>query len=153
MKDLYVHTINTPVFGSSSTRNIQQKYIYTNDYIYRIQQGLINKKQPIPKPQESKQSKKFSESKKAPKNKKQPIPKALKRTVWHKWIGEEKGKHKCLCCNISDITQFSFHCGHIIAESKGGELNIKNLKPICELCNKSMGSKNMNEFIKLLKNK
>jgi len=105
------------------------------------------------KPQELKQPKKILESKKTPKNKKQYIPKALKRAVWHEWIGEEKGKHKCLCCNISDITQLSFHCGHIIAESKGGELNIKNLKPICELCNKSMGSKNMNEFVKLFKTK
>jgi len=27
-----------------------------------------------------------------------------------------------------------FHCGHVIAEKYGGELNISNLKPICSKC-------------------
>ena len=36
---------------------------------------------------------------------KQIIPKALKISVWNKYIGEEIGKAKCLCCNITDITQ------------------------------------------------
>ena len=42
----------------------------------------------------------------------------------------------------------SFHCGHIIAESKGGELSVNNLKPICQSCNSSMGTQNMDEYIK-----
>ena len=41
----------------------------------------------------------------------------------------------------------SFHCGHIIAESKGGELSVNNLKPICQSCNSSMGTQNMDEYI------
>ena len=42
----------------------------------------------------------------------------------------------------------NFECGHIIPESKGGETTQDNLLPICGLCNKSMATKNMNEFIK-----
>ena len=82
------------------------------------------------------------------KYKKKPIPSTLKRLVWNKWIGEEIGKYKCLCCNVTDINQMSFNCGHIIAECKGGETILKNLKPICQNCNSSMGTLNMDDFMK-----
>ena len=82
------------------------------------------------------------------KKKKKPISSTLKKLVWNTYIGEDIGKTKCLCCKLTFITQLSFNCGHIIAESKGGETIISNLKPICQNCNSSMGSKNMNEFIK-----
>jgi 5-methylcytosine-specific restriction endonuclease McrA len=81
------------------------------------------------------------------KYKKQPIPVPLRRIVWNNWIGEDIGKAKCMCCKLTDITQLTFHCGHILAESKGGELIKDNLKPICQSCNSSMGNKNMDEFI------
>jgi len=80
--------------------------------------------------------------------KKKTIPKALKRMVWDKHIGEDIGKSLCKCCNLTAITQMSFHCGHILAEANGGETNIDNLLPICELCNKSMGTTNLLEFKK-----
>lgn len=82
--------------------------------------------------------------------KKKSIPAVVKRLVWNNWIGEEIGKSKCLCCKITDITQLSFNCGHIIAEKNGGETIVSNLKPICQNCNSSMGTKNMNDFIKSL---
>jgi 5-methylcytosine-specific restriction endonuclease McrA len=84
------------------------------------------------------------------KKRKKPIPATIKRLVWNAHIGEEIGKSKCLCCKITDITQLSFNCGHIIAESSGGELMVSNLMPICQNCNSSMGTKNMKEFMKLL---
>ena len=85
------------------------------------------------------------------KKKKKPISSTIKKLVWNTNIGEEKGKSKCLCCKSTEITQMSFHCGHIIAESNGGETTVSNLKPICQNCNSSMGAKNMNEFMKSLK--
>jgi len=36
------------------------------------------------------------------------------------------------------INVFDFHVGHDVPESKGGELDIQNLKPICARCNLSM---------------
>ena len=86
-----------------------------------------------------------------PKKKKKPISSTIKKLVWNTNIGEEKGKSKCLCCKSTEITQMSFHCGHIIAESNGGDTIVSNLKPICQNCNSSMGSKDMNEFMKSLK--
>jgi hypothetical protein len=85
------------------------------------------------------------------KKKKKPISATVKKLVWNINIGEEIGKSKCMCCNSTDITQMSFNCGHIIAEANGGETIVSNLKPICQNCNSSMGTKNMNDFMKSLK--
>ena len=82
--------------------------------------------------------------------KKKPISKALKIVTWNKCIGEEIGKAKCYCCELTEITQSKFHCGHVLAEVNGGDLHVDNLKPICESCNKSMGIKNMVDFKKQL---
>lgn len=78
---------------------------------------------------------------------KKTIPSTIKRLVWHAYIGEEKGKAKCLCCKTTDITQLSFHCGHIIPEAHGGSVCVENLRPICQNCNSSMGTMNMNDFM------
>lgn len=79
--------------------------------------------------------------------KKKRIPAAIKRLVWNIYVGETIGKTKCMCCNWTDITQSSFHCGHVIAESRGGQITVDNLRPICQNCNSSMGSENMMDFI------
>ena len=84
------------------------------------------------------------------KYKKKSIPLALKKLVWNKYIGEEIGKSKCLCCGLTDISQISFNCGHIVAEVNGGNMCIDNLMPICQNCNSSMGSMNLLEFKKIL---
>lgn len=54
------------------------------------------------------------------KYKKKSIPKTLKVRVWDMYIGIDKQTHKCLCCEVNEISQNSFHAGHVIPESKGG---------------------------------
>jgi hypothetical protein len=76
-----------------------------------------------------------------------PIPLNIKKLVWNKYIGEEIGKAKCYCCRFTDIVQISFHCGHIVSNNNGGNTEVENLRPICQNCNSSIGSKNMNEFM------
>lgn len=80
---------------------------------------------------------------------KQYIPKAMKRLVWDTYIGEDVGKALCTCCNHVYIRQIEFHCGHVVAEANGGQLNIDNLRPICAQCNLSMRTMNMEEFKKM----
>jgi len=82
---------------------------------------------------------------------KTPILATMRRLVWDANIGEEVGKAKCLCCKTTDITQLSFNCGHIIAEANGGDTIVSNLRPICQNCNSSMGTRNMDDFIRSLK--
>lgn len=86
-----------------------------------------------------------------PKYKKRSIPAALKRKVWYTYIGEAQGNGRCHCCQITMIHQLSFHCGHVVSEKNGGEMTVRNLRPICQNCNSSMGTMNMNEFIHMLK--
>jgi hypothetical protein len=82
---------------------------------------------------------------------KTPILATMRRLVWDANIGEEVGKAKCLCCKTTDITQLSFNCGHIIAEANGGDTTVSNLRPICQNCNSSMGTRNMDDFMRSLK--
>ena len=93
---------------------------------------------------------KMVDSLKETKPKKKAVSSTIKKLVWNKNNGEEIGKAKCYCCKSTDITQVSFHCGHIIAESNGGKTIVSNLKPICQNCNSSMGTNDMNEFMKTL---
>ena len=78
--------------------------------------------------------------------KKKSIPLVLKRRLWSKYFGEQNGIATCPCCKLTQISTFSFHCGHIISERKGGLLVLDNLIPLCQSCNSSMGTKSYNEF-------
>lgn len=77
---------------------------------------------------------------------KQTIPKAVKIKVWNTFCGE-KIYDKCFCCNHENISINNFQVGHIQAESKNGETKIYNLRPICQLCNTSMKTANMVDFM------
>jgi hypothetical protein len=79
------------------------------------------------------------------KTNKKTIPKTLKNMVWDKYIGREKGIGNCDCCS-KEIDAKQFECGHVISEAKDGNTDVDNLRPLCSLCNKSMGIQNLNEF-------
>jgi len=79
---------------------------------------------------------------------KRAIPKTLKINVWNHYIGKEVGSTKCMCCQECEIIQGHFEAGHVISEKDGGTTTIENLRPICSLCNKSMGAQNMQEFMR-----
>ena len=89
--------------------------------------------------------------------KKDSIPKRIKELVWTTYVGEVYfSKCYILWCN-NIINVFNYHTGHDIPNSKGGTLDIQNLKPICSNCNLSMGNKytirEWNKLIKLNNNK
>jgi hypothetical protein len=155
-------------FYNNYFKDFKLKQIYTldrlkfnsftdiNDFIYKINsytwidaKNLMNeikieldniKILPVKKEKETKS-----------KTKKKSISATIKKLVWNTNIGEDIGKSKCLCCKSTNITQLSFNCGHIIAEANGGKTIVSNLKPICQNCNSSMGTKNMNDFMETLK--
>jgi len=83
---------------------------------------------------------------------KKTIPAALRQQVWLKVNGENFNA-KCYiswCKNI--ITPFKYEVGHNIPESKGGNLDIDNLFPICGSCNRSMSNNyTIDEFSNLSK--
>jgi 5-methylcytosine-specific restriction endonuclease McrA len=73
------------------------------------------------------------------------IPKAVKITVWNKYIGSEKPEGKCYVCKRT-IHVTDFDLGHNKAVAKGGGDNINNLRPICRTCNSSMGTMSIERF-------
>lgn len=73
------------------------------------------------------------------------INNTLKSLVWTDTYGEIYNT-KCYVCELNTITPFKHHVGHIISLANGGDNKRHNLKPICEQCNLTMGTKNMNEF-------
>jgi hypothetical protein len=73
---------------------------------------------------------------------------SLKNKAWNKYIGKEKGISNCLCCDNNEISQMNFECGHVIAHSNGGKNVLMNVRPICGMCNKSMGATHMFDFMK-----
>ena len=82
------------------------------------------------------------------KRKKQSIPKSVKTHVWDLYIGSHINEHRCICCKKTLIKVTYFDVGHVIAEKNGGTLEISNLRPICSVCNYSMGTENMVDFVK-----
>jgi ankyrin repeat protein len=74
------------------------------------------------------------------------IPKRIRTLVWNKYVGEDTPRAKCFCCRDTTISFSAFDCGHVIAESKGGDLTINNLRPVCHECNLAMGTRSMNDF-------
>lgn len=88
--------------------------------------------------------------------KKVKIPATLRNSIWNYYIGSDLKSGICFCCNTEAISTANFECGHIKSEKYGGELTIDNLRPVCSLCNKSMGTQNMEIFMKkygFIKNK
>jgi len=78
-----------------------------------------------------------------------PIPKNVRTAVWKQWIGGDKGEAQCVCCGTQTINQGGgWHCGHVVAESNGGDSSIYNLRPICAPCNHGMKTTNMRDFMR-----
>ena len=76
-----------------------------------------------------------------PKKRNKCVPVKLKQEVWLKHFGRVF-EHKCFidwCNNTIDV--FNFEAGHDIPDSKGGDISLYNLYPICQNCNKSMNNK------------
>lgn len=76
---------------------------------------------------------------------KQNISKSLRNAVWLQRVGK-RFEVPCLCCFTQNITVFSYHVGHIRAESKKGCTELSNLMPICACCNQSMGTRDLREY-------
>lgn len=115
----------------------------TNDKLHILpEQSCENKTtlKPIEKPTSTDNSKFFVAKKKT------KIPQAKRMLCWNTYIGESVGKAKCVCCKMIDITQFSFTCGHVVAEFNGGDISIENLRPICIKCNNDMGTMDMRKY-------
>jgi hypothetical protein len=82
---------------------------------------------------------------------KEQIPKRIRELVWSTYNGKTYSS-KCFVswCN-NEINVFNYQVGHDVPESKGGTMDVSNLRPICGNCNLSMGNKyTIQEWSKLI---
>jgi hypothetical protein len=77
--------------------------------------------------------------------KKKAINKRLRYAVWKEYMGEVYSG-LCYCCAQTRIDVTCFQAGHVVAEARGGETTIQNLRPICGLCNQSGSVNHMRDF-------
>ena len=81
------------------------------------------------------------------------IPKAVREQVWIQYNGKVFEKKCSVKWCKNNISVFNFHVGHNIPDSKGGQLDISNLQPICPNCNLSMSSNySIDEWNNICKN-
>jgi SAP domain/HNH endonuclease len=78
--------------------------------------------------------------------KRKSIPKNLRIKVWNFYEGRKNVDGKCYCCG-TEINVHEFECGHVVSVADKGSDVLPNLRPICKLCNRSMGAQNMKEFM------
>jgi len=78
--------------------------------------------------------------------KKEQIPKCVRNSLWIHFFKDSR-VGVCQCCLREPITISSFHSGHIKAERNGGKTSMENMRPICPMCNLSMGTQDMDQFI------
>lgn len=105
----------------------------------KIYEKLINK--------DIEQITEIAEKNNIPKYKKVKISNIFKRQCWNHWIGEDIGKIICPVCKLTYITQLNFSCAHIKSESKGGKLELDNVRPVCCGCNSSVYTNDLTNFI------
>ena len=74
--------------------------------------------------------------------------KAVRATVWARWVGNDVGQIMCPCCDAVPINQglSNWHAAHVIAQKHGGTLTVDNLRPICVTCNLSMTCDSLIEY-------
>lgn len=78
--------------------------------------------------------------------KKEKIPATVRNIVWHRYMGESTFG-MCTCCQVEQISKANFAAGHVQAERRSGPVTVNNLRPVCTLCNSSMGTMNMRDFM------
>lgn len=75
------------------------------------------------------------------------IPAAVRHKLFRQYCDMiESPSLLCYCCSVP--IYMDFEAGHIIPKSKGGSMELSNLRPVCSTCNKSMGTINMKDFMK-----
>jgi GTPase Era involved in 16S rRNA processing len=82
-----------------------------------------------------------------PNKRRRPLPLAVRHRVWNSYIGQKNAIGNCYVCK-KEINMQYYECGHIISHHNGGSNDISNLRPVCSGCNKSVGTRNMNDYIK-----
>lgn len=80
-------------------------------------------------------------------NPRKRIPSALRHESWKRYISDTHLKGVCFCCRSREIEIGDFECSYVVSKKNGGQPILENVRPICSRCNRSMGTRDMDDFI------
>lgn len=66
-----------------------------------------------------------------------------RQLIWHTYIGPHRGRILCPLCRVNNIEPLNYVVGHVVSLHNGGTNDINNVRPICSMCNSSMGVRDM----------
>lgn len=75
------------------------------------------------------------------------ITKILRNRVWNERVGKTTANGECVACH-GHITKDNFECAHIVSVAAGGATVVENLTVMCGMCNRSLGARNLDEFMR-----
>jgi len=123
-----------------------KKSFFPEKYIF-LEEIQIQPSIPVEKVVKSEQ-KVVSKSKNPSKSKK--ISQAVKNIIIEKYTKDDK--LCCYCCKFK-LRLCDVEMGHIKSRKNGGADTVDNLVPLCGSCNKSISTRNVDEFLKLISGK
>lgn len=77
------------------------------------------------------------------------IPVRIRECVWRDNNGDGLDG-RCFCCD-KPISFVEFECGHVVSVADGGSDDAGNLRPVCTVCNRSMGTQNLDAYKKIVR--
>ena len=72
---------------------------------------------------------------------------AMRSSLWNKYFCDETNKGECVLCKC-ELKMSQYHVSHIQSLKENGTYNQDNLTIMCSKCNTSIGSKNLNDYLK-----
>lgn len=72
---------------------------------------------------------------------------AMRASLWNKYFDDETNKGECILCQC-ELKMSQYHVSHIQSLKENGTYNQDNLTIMCSKCNTSLGSKNLNDYLK-----
>ncbi len=79
--------------------------------------------------------------------KRKKFSKIDRKTIYVQYFGSWKEDGQCQICK-STIDYENFDMGHIKSVKNGGSNLLENIKPLCKTCNTSLGSLNIDDYMK-----
>lgn len=116
--------------------NDEDLFISYKAFLERIEKG-------VPGPEGGSPIKKTSPTK----ERHRKVTKAIREKVWRVYHGASMDG-LCYCCG-KEITYSDWECAHVKAFALGGEDTVENLRTTCFHCNRSMGTMDLYEYIRV----
>lgn len=75
------------------------------------------------------------------------VNQAMRMSLWNRYFYDETEQGECVLCNCK-LKMSQYHVSHIQSLKENGTYDQSNLTIMCSKCNTSLGSKNLNDYMR-----